>query len=410
MLSANTLTYLARQPIYDREGNLFAYELLYRDSPREKAVIQNGVLATAQVLENILSNMDSPKTLGRHKAFVNCSREMLVGKIFAPLNSKRFVLEILEDVAADEAVLKVVREYHARGFEFALDDIEFTPEKIKAQEAFFPYITYAKIDLVLNSSEARAKAASFFKEMGIRLLAEKVETEKEYRDCLEEGFDYFQGFLLAKPELIVGQKAETGAAAIFHLLEILGNKPDLNQLNEAFSRNPELTQSLMKYLHSRASSCRISEYSLEEALSQVGTEHLSEWLMLMLYARLEVGEAGQNKESPLFQNAFQRAAFLKNLAGVMDPQGSLSGKAFVTGLMSRLEFSIQRPLKSVLLELTEDTEIIAALLEREGTLGLLLDLADAVENKEEETVRQLSGKLSLSLEDVSANLSEAEGL
>ncbi|MDR1760185.1 MAG: EAL domain-containing protein [Fibrobacter sp.] len=211
MFFANTLTYLARQSIYDREGNLFAYELLFRDSMSTEAVIQDDLFATMQVLENSQSDPDFLKTLGEHKVFVNCSREALLSEIPMKLDSKRFVLEILENVAADEAVLKVVRECHARGLEFALDDVVFTPEKIKEQEAFFPYVTYAKMDLILNSAEARAASVSFFKEKGIRVLAEKVETEKEYRDCLREGFNYFQGFFLAKPELIIGQKTEIEA-------------------------------------------------------------------------------------------------------------------------------------------------------------------------------------------------------
>ncbi|HHX15788.1 MAG TPA: diguanylate phosphodiesterase, partial [Fibrobacter sp.] len=45
-----TLAYLARQPILNRNGKIFAYELLFRDSPlSETAVIRNGAQATAQV-------------------------------------------------------------------------------------------------------------------------------------------------------------------------------------------------------------------------------------------------------------------------------------------------------------------------------------------------------------------------
>ena len=46
-----SLAYLARQPILDRDGRIFAYELLFRDSPTsDTAIIASDVLATAQVI------------------------------------------------------------------------------------------------------------------------------------------------------------------------------------------------------------------------------------------------------------------------------------------------------------------------------------------------------------------------
>ena len=58
----HSLAYLARQPILDRDGKIYAYELLFRDSPSsDTAVIASDVLATAQVLENVLNNIGLPK-------------------------------------------------------------------------------------------------------------------------------------------------------------------------------------------------------------------------------------------------------------------------------------------------------------------------------------------------------------
>jgi len=97
-----SLAYLARQPILDREGKIYAYELLFRDSPEsDTAVIANDNLATAQVLENVLTNIGLPRLIGENKAFINCNREMLLDNIFKLLNPKWFVLEILEDVEVD---------------------------------------------------------------------------------------------------------------------------------------------------------------------------------------------------------------------------------------------------------------------------------------------------------------------
>ena len=118
-----SLAYLARQPILDREGKIYAYELLFRDSPEsDTAVIANDNLATAQVLENVRTNIGLPRLIGENKAFVNCNREMLLDNIFKLLNPKWFVLEILEDVEVDASLVNAVAHYKERGFELALDD------------------------------------------------------------------------------------------------------------------------------------------------------------------------------------------------------------------------------------------------------------------------------------------------
>ena len=98
----HSLAYLARQPILDHEGKIYAYELLFRDSPESDiAVIASDVLATAQVLENVLNNIGIQRLIGNNKAFVNCSRNMLLDNLFGLLNPKYFVLEVLEDVEVD---------------------------------------------------------------------------------------------------------------------------------------------------------------------------------------------------------------------------------------------------------------------------------------------------------------------
>ena len=175
----HSLAYLARQPILDRDGKIFAYELLFRDSPTsDTAVIASDMLATAQVLENVLNNIGLPKLIGDHKAFVNCSRDMLLDNLFGLLNPRCFVLEVLEDVEVDDALVKAVAHYHARGFEIALDDFIFHDEFLKRCAPLYPFISYVKMDLVENSDDDMARAAAFFKAKNIKILAEKVEKRR----------------------------------------------------------------------------------------------------------------------------------------------------------------------------------------------------------------------------------------
>lgn len=282
-----TLAYLARQPILDREGKVYAYELLFRDSPDSNtAVIASDLLATAQVLENVLNSIGIQKIVGTNKAFVNCSRNMLLNSMFRLLNPKYFVLEVLESVEVDGDVVEAIKKYKAQGFEIALDDFIFNSQFIGRFEPLFPYVSYVKMDVVENSIEDIERAVSFFKEKNIRMLAEKVEDEATFKRCTDAGYDLFQGFYFARPELVTGQKIDATSSAIWRLLKLLRDRPGLDEFCESLDKNPEISANLLKFVNSDSQS-HASIDNIKDAVAWVGMRHMQEWLMLMLYARPE---------------------------------------------------------------------------------------------------------------------------
>ena len=392
----HSLAYLARQPILDRDGKIFAYELLFRDSPTsDTAVIASDVLATAQVLENVLNNIGLPKLIGDHKAFVNCSREMLLDNLFGLLNPRCFVLEILEDVEVDDALVKAVAHYKARGFEIALDDFIFNEEFLRRCAPLYPYVSYVKMDLVDNSDADMANAATFFKAKNIKILAEKVETKASFKKCLACGYDYFQGFFFAKPELVTGKKIDATSAAILRILLLLRKHPGLDQLCECFSEYGDVAANLLRFVNSDAQFRSQDISNVRDAIVWIGMRNIQEWLMLMLYARPEMGMTPQS--SPLFQNASHRAKFLEILARVVSgTDHDLPAKAFMVGLISRMDALVGAPLESILTESGADEDIREALLQRSGRLGKLLQLADAVEQDDQPKIICLLKELNIS--------------
>lgn len=408
MAPVESPAYLARQPILDSNRGIFAYELLFRDSPEGRvAVIENGVRETAQVLENVLNNIGLSRLVGNHKAFINCSREMLLDNIFGPLDSERFVLEILETVPAEASVISVVKNYFGCGFEFALDDVVFKPECLARIEPFFPYVKYVKLDLVENSPEALAAAVPYFKKRGMFLLAEKVETEEDFEARLSEGYDLFQGYFFAKPEVVRGKRMDGSLSSILRLIQFLRGDVTLAEIETAFLKQPALAKSLIQYANSQKSFRRHPVETVQDAIAWLGVPHLQDWLMLLLYAQPEMGRCAQG--SAFFQNVSQRAKFLEALAEVIDPGGSLPGQAFIMGIISRMDALVKAPMPTILEDLEIDREISNALLHGSGKLGTLLALAEAVENDREERIGILMKRLSLSSKNVADSLSTAYG-
>ncbi len=281
-----SLAYLARQPILDRDGNIFAYELLFRDSPNSvTAIIASDVQATAQVLENVLNSIGLERLVGGKKAFVNCSREMLLDNLFGLLDPNNFVLEILEDVTVDRALIRAIERHKSRGFELALDDFIMSDEFIKRFEPLFKHVSYVKMDLVDNTPEAMEKAAKFFKEKNIKILAEKIEDEETFKHCKDAGYEYFQGFFFAKPELVTGQKIDATSAAILKIIQLLRTRPTLERLCDELDKQPDIAANLMQFVNSDVRDKPAIE-TVKGAIVWVGMKKIQEWLKLMLYARI----------------------------------------------------------------------------------------------------------------------------
>ena len=87
----------------------------------------------------------------------------------------------------------------AQGFAIALDD--FVPGQ--GQDRLLPLATYVKIDALAVDPAGLARAVrTCRRHPHLRLVAERLETDDHLRVARDLGFDYFQGYVLGRPEVI----------------------------------------------------------------------------------------------------------------------------------------------------------------------------------------------------------------
>lgn len=67
--------FVGRQPIYTREMDVFAYELLFRSGEAQHAHVTDGNQATAQVLVNTFLELGLETLVGNKRAFINLTRD-----------------------------------------------------------------------------------------------------------------------------------------------------------------------------------------------------------------------------------------------------------------------------------------------------------------------------------------------
>src|SRR5437868_13585543 len=102
--------FVGRQPIYRDGVEVFAYELLSRNSELNRAAFTDGDKATAQLLLNTFVDIGLDQVVGPNLAFVNVTRNFLLSDYSTALPKGRIVLEIAENTAVDEVLLDKMSE------------------------------------------------------------------------------------------------------------------------------------------------------------------------------------------------------------------------------------------------------------------------------------------------------------
>lgn len=191
--------FLARQPIFDRQRKLAAYELLFREDDSGEARVTDDALATAQVIARTFGRLGLNSVIGGSAAFVNVDAEMLMSGRIENLPHDRVVLELLETVTVDCAVVDRCSELKHLGYRLALDDVCGVSSEM---EPLLDIVDVVKIDILQLEPAALELLVHRLRLHPAKLLAEKVDTLERARHCVTLGFDFFQGYFFARPALL----------------------------------------------------------------------------------------------------------------------------------------------------------------------------------------------------------------
>lgn len=372
---------LGRQPIVDASGSLVAFELLFRSVG--KAMPGSGrpgrvddLQASCHVIARSLADLGLTGSLGRFTGYVNADRSLLMSEVVEILPPERFVLEILETTAIDASLRDRIIELRKRGYRIALDDVCDADDP---RFEFLPLVDIVKVDLIPQGSvQSKWKAlAKKLKPTGKTLLAEKVESPEEFRQALDVGFDLFQGYYFARPQLLRSRRMPSSVPQTMQLIALLEQDPDLDVVARELRRHPALAKPLLRQVNSTAAGLRRQIDSIATAIALVGLQQIRRWAQLLLYAD---SESRPMHADPLMQQVGVRARMMELLAQRWRPEERRLGEqAFLTGMLSRVDVLFGMPLRKVVGDLPLTESVRGALLERTGPLGHLLSVCEARE-------------------------------
>jgi len=380
--------HVARQPIVDRQQNVFGYELLFRDG------LENAFRGDCE--EASRATLDQSLVLGfdvlcdGRRAFVNCTRDTLIKRLVTLLPSASTVVEILERVPADPDVLTACRSLKDAGYMIALDDyIAGDP-----RESLAALADIIKVEMHQTSEAQRAQMIRRFGRH-CRMLAEKIETQSEFVRARDQGFVYFQGYFFRRPEMLNTHDIPANRVNYLRMLQEVSRPDlDLSALERLIKGESSICYRLLRYLNSAMFSFRSEIHSIRHALSILGERDLRRWVRLVA----AVG-AGHEKSSDLVLSALVRGRFGELLAPRVSHGES---DLFLLGLLSLIDAMLEIPMSNALELIPLDHATKAVLLGQPSPLRPIFQLILAHESGEWQAATTLSHSLRLDPEEVAA--------
>ncbi len=361
--------HVGRQAVYDRSGDVVAYELLFRDAPDAQQATARGSYATSQVIVAAFTEFGIRELVGDKTCFVNLTREFLVGDLPLPFEPHQAGLEIMADVEVDDEVLAGVAVLDAKGHAIAVDAFVVGQRR----EALLPYASYAKIDLLsADPVDVQATVEVCREYPRIKLVAQRLEDDELLGLARELGFELFQGNVLGRPHLVTTHVLSPRRLDRLKLLiELSSDDVNLERAVSIIERDPAMALRILQGVNAATNGLKHEVSSVFEAVVLLGMVQVRRWATLMLAVDVSDGNDEHLTEAVI------RARMCQTLAERLGQPGHT---AFTVGLLSAVRDLLDLPAEELTKRLPLTADVAAAIIHGTGRLGEILAAVRAYES------------------------------
>ncbi len=356
-------TFVARQPIFDRNQKVYGYELLFRSGVENIFIHPDPEQATSKVISDSFFLLGISRLTGGKRAFINITKDILLGEYLYLIPKELIVVEILENVDVNSQVIQACEKLKRAGYLIALDDFVY-------EDSYKPLLKLAdfvKVDFLSTNGDKRKALVENFSAYGPRFLAEKLETHFSFREAKSLGYQYFQGYFFNKPEIIRGRDISGSKLHYLLMLQEI-NRPELNfkKLGEIIKKEVSLSYKLLRYINSAYFGLPNKISSILQALVLLGEREIRKWCSLIAIAQM-----GLDKPEELILQAIIRARYCELIAQRLG-KNERKDDFFLMGMFSLIDAILDRPMSEILRDIPIVDEIKEALLGEENDLSKVL--------------------------------------
>ena len=373
---------LACRPVYSRNHDVSAFELLLQgDDPSQGATLSD-IQATNPVILGTYTRLFQRGRVQSVPSFLKIADEVLMAPQLPDLPKQQYILEVPEGMLLTSERVERLRDLTHRGYRLALAG--YDPDDIEL-DALLEVVHIVKLDARSLDRQGLRRAAEKLRPFGVEILADNLDNGARFRECQELGFSYYQGDFLSKPSPVRGKKITGNKLLLLQLLSELHN-PDASprRLEEIALKDADISFRILKVVNSVAVGLRREVNSISHAISMLGIEEVKRWANLFLVS----GE--RNKPEALTRNMLVRGRMCEVLAEIAGRDDAVNH--FIVGLLSQLDALMDISMPELMEQVPLCQEVKNALLHRSGSMGEILGETEHYERGEFDQLNLLGDK------------------
>lgn len=343
--------FVARQPIFDRDRNVFGYELLYRNSMTNSFDPSVGSTeATTRLLNNSYITIGIQNLTENKMAFVNFDENLILNQVALMLDKRKVIVEILEDVLPSPELLTELTYLKKMGYILALDD--FTIDY--PHDSILHLCDIIKVDFGQTNIVKARKILEKYQDTQKKFLAEKIENEAVYKLAHAMGYDYFQGYYFSKPVIIKGKGTKSLKMQYARVKSELNRPdPDFSKIASIIESDIDMSYKLLRMVNSFALLSKMT--SIRHALAYMGIDEIKKWLNFVI-----IQELIDEKTAELVRISVLRSKFAELIADQTSHRMK-KYEASLAGLFSMIDILIEKPFAEILSDLPISDEVKEAI-------------------------------------------------
>jgi len=364
---------IAKQPIFDKEGRIVAYEVYLRkkgntlEYPKEVPYNRSAYIIVEILTEHGIDRVGEGK-----RVMLNVSVDALLNRAFENLPLEKLIFELLKPQIQVGGViigqtLKSMGRFKEAGVLFAsyyelLEDERY--QKF-VEESFFISVDFPHL---------KDKRIEQLKAKGKKIIVTKIETKEQYEEALKVG-DFFEGNYLESPYILKEfEIAPYLKTTLLRLMSVVHSAQSTKEIAEFISYDVGLTAKLLRFVNSAYFSPIQEIKSVEQACSMLGLKSLKNFIFL-----LAMNDYISVENPALWKKSLVRALLAKSIAERIAPD--FEDAAYLAGLFSLIYEILGVDKISFLKEINIDKLIIDAYTGENRKLRQILDIVSQLEER-----------------------------
>jgi EAL and modified HD-GYP domain-containing signal transduction protein len=376
--------FLGRQQIVDTEREILGYELLYRGGSEPTTAFDDPDAATRCVMERVFLQWGMEQVVSDRFGLMNASASLIVNGLHEAMPPEGMIIEMREPSPFDDATVAALRHARMNGYHFALDNVSRLGDLEHSE--LLPLASIVKVELTTTHHAEIDRLIELARDRspGVLVVAEKVESQDEFNQCIEYGFDLFQGYYLSQPEVLRRPARFATRRSALALRAALHDEIDVTNIEEIVANDPSLTFRLLVAVNANAFGLDRSVTTIDEAIALLGVSKLRCLADLLASSRDAVDDDAEHTETIVLG-----AARADMVASLLD--GTDVVRCGVTAaLLSVIDRLYDTSLTALLDELPLSDAAVRAMLHGAGPVGEAIDIVRACEQANRAWLEELA--------------------